>query len=150
MLQSLKNIFSGDQSINLEDNNNEIDILSGLMIEAANTDGKITQEELNKISHSLINTFKEDPKIVEESLTKAYENKDNSKSLYFYTSKLNKSYSDEKKIKLIEVLWEVILSDNEIHDFETNLIRRLAGLMYISDVECGNAKIRAGKKVLIK
>ena len=93
MLQSLKNIFAGDQILNTET-----------------------------------------------------ENKDNSKSLYFYTSKLNKSYSNENKIKLIEVLWEIILADNEIHDFETNLIRRLAGLLYISDVECGNAKIRAGKK----
>ena len=147
MLKSLKNIFSNDQSINSQEENREIDILSGLMIEAANTDGKITQEELNKISISLINIFKEEPKIVEESLTKAFENKDNSRSLYFYTSKLNKSYSDEKKIKLIEVLWEIILSDNEIHDFETNLIRRLAGLLYISDVECGNAKKRATKKV---
>ena len=146
MLQSIKNIFLAEQSIDLRNENNEIDILSGLMIEAANTDGKITQEEINKISHSLITIFKEDPKIVEESLTKAFENKDNSRSLYYYTSKLNKSYSDEKKIKLIEVLWEVILSDNEIHDFETNLIRRLAGLLYISDVECGNAKIRAGQK----
>ena len=147
MLQSLKNIFSSDQNINSENESKEIDILSGLMIEAANTDGKITQEELNKISNSLINIFKEDPKTVEESLTKAFENKDNSNSLYFYTSKLNKFYSDEKKIKLIEVLWEIILSDNEIHDFETNLIRRLAGLLYISDVECGKAKIRAGEKV---
>ena len=146
MFQSLKNIFVGDQDINLENENNEIDILCGLMIEAANTDGKVTQEELNKISYSLINIFKEDPKIVEQSLTKAFENKDNSRSLYFYTSKINKSYTDEKKIKLIEVLWEIILADNEIHDFETNLIRRLAGLLYISDVECGNAKIRAGNK----
>ena len=146
MLQSLKNIFAGEQSLNADIENKEIDILSGLMIEAANTDGEITQEELNKISHSLINIFKEDPKVVEASLTKAFENKDNSKSLYFYTSKLNKSYSNENKIKLIEVLWEIILADNEIHDFETNLIRRLAGLLYISDVECGNAKIRAGKK----
>ncbi len=147
MLQSLKNIFSGDQTLRSETENKEIDILSGLMIEAANTDGEITQEELNKISYSLINIFKEDPKVVEVSLTKAFENKDNSKSLYYYTSKLNKSYSNENKIKLIEVLWEIILADNEIHDFETNLIRRLAGLLYISDVECGNAKIRAGKKV---
>ena len=145
MLQSLKNIFAGDQILNTEKENSEIDILSGLMIEAANTDGEVTQEELNKISHSLINVFKEDPKAVEVSLTKAFENKDNSKSLYYYTSKLNKSYSNENKIKLIEVLWEIILADNEIHDFETNLIRRLAGLLYISDVECGNAKIRAGK-----
>ena len=146
MLQSIKNIFAGDQILNAESENKEIDILSGLMIEAANTDGEVTQEELNKISHSLINVFKEDPKVVEVSLTKAFENKDNSKSLYFYTSKLNKSYSNENKIKLIEVLWEIILADNEIHDFETNLIRRLAGLLYISDVECGNAKIRADKK----
>ena len=146
MFQSLKNIFSGDKENNQVKENNEIDILCGLMIEAANTDGKITQEELNKISYSLINVFKEEPKIVEESLVKAFENKDNSKSLYFYTSKINKSYEDEKKIQLIEVLWEIILADNELHDFETNLIRRLAGLLYISDVECGNAKIRAGNK----
>jgi uncharacterized tellurite resistance protein B-like protein len=146
LLQSLKNIFASDQILNAETENTEIDILSGLMIEAANTDGEVTQVELNKISHSLINIFKEDPKAVEVSLTKAFENKDNSKSLYYYTSKLNKSYSNENKIKLIEVLWEIILADNEIHDFETNLIRRLAGLLYISDVECGNAKIRAGKK----
>jgi len=147
LLKSLKNIFAGDQILNTETNNTEIDILSGLMIEAANTDGEITQEELNKISHSLINIFKEDPKAVEISLTKAFENKDNTKSLHFYTSKLNKSFSNENKIKLIEVLWGIILADNEIHDFETNLIRRLAGLLYISDVECGNAKIRAGEKV---
>ena len=146
LFQSLKNIFSADQNINLKNENNEIDILCGLMIEAANTDGKITQEELNKISNSLINVFKEDPKIVEETLNKAFENKDNSKSLYFYTSKLNKSYTDDQKIQLLEVLWEIILADNELHDFEANLIRRLAGLLYISDVECGNAKIRAGKK----
>ena len=145
MLQSLKNIFASDQILNAEKENTEIDILTGLMIEAANTDGKVTQDELNKISHSLINVFKEDPKAVEVSLTKAFENKDNSRSLYYYTSKLNKSYSNENKIKLIEVLWEIILADNEIHDFETNLIRRLAGLLYISDVECGNAKIRAKK-----
>ena len=148
MLQSLKNIFASNdlkQDIEIK----EIDILSGLMIEAANTDGNISQDELNKISISLINIFKEDPKDVELSLSKAFKNKDNSKSLYFYTSRLNKIFSEEKKIMLIEVLWEVILSDNEIHDFENNLIRRLAGLFYISDVECGNAKIRASEKVTI-
>ena len=149
MLQSLKNIFS-NSDITQEKTNEDIDILSGLMIEAANSDGDITQDEINKISDSLINIFKEDPQIVEESLSGALENKDNALSLYFYTSKLNKSFSYEKKILLIEVLWEVILSDNKIHDFETNLIRRLAGLLYISDVECGNAKKRASKKINTK
>ncbi len=146
MLQSLKSIFSNSDTTE-EERNEDIDILSGLMIEAAYTDGIISQDEINKISSSLINIFKEDPHLVEKSLSRALENKDNSLSLYFYTSKLNKSFSDEKKVLLIEVLWEVILSDNKVHDFETNLIRRLAGLLYISDVECGNAKKRASKKI---
>ena len=149
MLQSLKKIFTNKDNTNFQTENREIDILAGLMVEAANTDGLVTQEELDKISFSLVNVFKEDPKLVEESLKAAFDNKDNSKSLYFYTSKLNKIFSDDEKIKLIEVLWEIILSDNELHDFESNLIRRLAGLLYISDVECGKAKIRVSKKVHI-
>ena len=146
MFQSLKNIFANNEK-DKEQDTGEIDILAGLMIEAANTDGKVTEEEIDKISFSLINLFKEEPKFVEESLSKAINDKDNSRSLFYYTSKLNKSYSHEKKILLIEVLWEVILSDSEVHDFESNLIRRLAGLLYVSDVECGNAKKRAEEKV---
>ncbi len=148
MFQSLKNIFASNENDQEDQNTHtDIDILAGLMVEAANTDGNVTQDEVNKISISLINVFREDPKLVEDSLTKAFNNKDNSLSLYYYTSKLNKSFSDEKKILLIEVLWEIILSDNEIHDYESNLIRRLAGLLYVSDVECGNAKKRANLKV---
>ena len=148
MFQSLKNIFASNENDQEDQNTHtDIDILAGLMVEAANTDGNVTQDEVNKISISLINVFREDPKLVEDSLTKAFNNKDNSLSLYYYTSKLNKSFSDEKKILLIEVLWEIILSDNEIHDYESSLIRRLAGLLYVSDVECGNAKKRANLKV---
>ena len=147
MLQSLRNIFSNNINKNKEDYNKDIDILAGLMIEAANTDGNISQDEVNKISLSLINIFKEEPKEVEMALSRALDDKDNSRSLHYYTSKLNKSFSHEKKLLLIEVLWEVILSDNEIHDFESNLLRRLAGLLYISDIECGNAKKRANYKI---
>ena len=49
MLQSLKNIFANKDVSQVEENN-EIDILVGLLVEAANTDGNITQDELNKIS----------------------------------------------------------------------------------------------------
>ena len=147
MLQSLRNIFSNNINEDKDDDNNDIDILAGLMIEAANTDGNISNDEVDKISLSLINVFKEDPKQVQLAISRALDDKDNSRSLHFYTSKLNKSFSHEKKLLLIEVLWEVILSDNEIHYFESNLLRRLAGLLYISDIECGNAKKRANNKV---
>ena len=149
MLQSLKKIFSNETSQNQELKNKDIDILAGILIEAANTDGKVTQDEINQISYSLINVFKEDSEEVERVLSKALDDKDNSRSLFYYTSKLNKSFSYERKILLIEVLWEVILSDDEVHDFESNLLRRLAGLLYVSDIDCGNAKKRAKEKLKI-
>ena len=144
MLSLLKNILNSQNSQEDKNNNNkDLELLCGLMIEAAYSDGNIDSSELNKIKLSLINIFSEDPKEVNLVLEKAERNKNNSKSLHHYTSFINKNFDDKKKILLIEALWEIVLSDGQIHDFESNLIRRLAGLLYISDVDSGNAKKRA-------
>ena len=145
MFNLLKNILNSPNS--LEDNNKDLELLCGLMIEAAYTDGKIDTSELNKIKISLINIFSEDPKKVDLVIEKAEENKNNSKSLHHYTSFINKNFDHKKKILLIEVLWEIVLSDGQVHDFESNLIRRLAGLLYISDLDSGNARKRALDKI---
>ena len=129
-----------------EDNKN-LELLCGLMIEAAYTDGQIDNTELNKIKTSLINVFNEDSNDVEQVITQAVENKNNSKSLHHYTSYINKNFDENKKLLLIEALWEIVLSDGKIHDYESNLIRRLAGLLYISDVNSGNAKQKALDKL---
>jgi len=91
----------------------------------------------------LVNVFDEDPKEINVVLEEALKNKNNSKSLHYYTSFINKNFDQDKKLLLIETLWEIVLSDGEIHDFESNLLRRLAGLLYISDVNAGNARKRA-------
>ena len=143
MLNLLKNILNSQNSQEDDNSNKELELLCGLMIEAAYTDGKIEISELNKIKLSLINIFSEDPKEVNLVLKKAEKNKNNSKSLHHYTSFINKNFDNIKKTLLIESLWEIVLSDGEVHDFESNLIRRLAGLLYISDVDSGNAKKRA-------
>ena len=142
MLSLLKNILNSQNS--QEDNSNkDLELLCGLMIEAAYTDGQIDKYELNKIKLSLIDVFEADPNEVDLVVKAALNNKDNTKSLHYYTSFINKNFTDEKKLHLIEALWEIVLSDGEIHDFESNLIRRLAGLLYISDVNSGNARKRA-------
>ncbi len=145
MINLLKNFFKNNA---VEDNitDQNLELLCGLMIEAANSDGQLQQIEIDKINSALINIFKEDPKEVKKILEKAIENRNNSKSLFYYTSRINKKYSETKKILLIEILWEIVLSDGEIHDYETSLIRRLSGLLYISDVNSGNAR----KKILDK
>lgn len=142
MFNSLKKIFQQNEEISQE-HDNELNLLCGLMIEAANIDGKIDIKEVNKISKVLIDIFNEDPKLVELELKKCLNELDDHKSLHSFTSKINKSFADEKKLLLLEILWEIILEDGKLHDFESNLIRRLAGLLYISDTDCGNAKKKA-------
>ena len=147
MIKLLKDILSNNTSEEDKKDTDNLELLSGLMIEAAYTDGQIDEIETNRIKLSLINVFEEDPKEVDSILQDALKNKNNSKSLHHYTSLINKNFSNDKKLLLIESLWEIVLSDGEIHDYESNLIRRLAGLLYISDVDSGNAKKRALDKI---
>ncbi len=147
MINLLKNILSNKNSKEEKEDNKGLELLCGLMIEAAYTDGQIDKYELNKIKLSLIDVFEADPNEVDLVVKAALNNKDNTKSLHYYTSFINKNFTDEKKLHLIEALWEIVLSDGEIHDFESNLIRRLAGLLYISDVNSGNARKRALDKI---
>ena len=148
MLKSLKNIFQFSQKDSSENQlNEELNLLCGLMVEAALIDGKIDQEEINKIKNTIIHIFNEDSVEVDIVLKKCLKEINEPKSLHAFTSKINKLFSDEKKILLIETLWEIVLEDKNIHEFEANLIRRLAGLLYISDVNSGNAKKRALSKL---
>ena len=146
MINILKKILNNQNSNENNEESKNLELLSGLMIEAAYTDGKVDEIELNKIKFSLINVFNEDPEEVEIVIKEALKNKNNSRSLHNYTSFINKNFDDDKKLLLIEALWEIVLSDGEIHEFESNLIRRLAGLLYISDVNSGNARKRALNK----
>ncbi len=142
MINSLKNFFtkpSDEEDNNIED----LYLLCGLMVEAANVDGFVDEKEVSKISTTLIEIFKEDSSKVKQELDKCLAELNENKSLHFFTSKINKSFSEEKKITLIEVLWQIILEDGMVHDYESNLIRRLAGLLYISDYECGKARKKA-------
>ena len=148
MINLLKNIFSTQTPDEELDDIKKLELLCGLMIEAAYTDGQIDNSELNKIKFSLINVFEEEPDNVNIVLEKALKNRNNSKSLHHYTSFINKNFTNDKKLLLIEALWEIILSDGQVHDYESNLLRRLAGLLYISDVNSGNARKRALNKIL--
>ncbi len=146
MINLLKNILNNQNSNKANENNRNLELLCGLMIEAAYTDGQIDESEINKIKLSLSDVFNENPDEIESVLNEAIKNKNNSKSLHHYTSFINKNFNDEKKLLLIEALWTIVLSDGKVHDFESNLIRRLAGLLYISDVDSGNARKRALNK----
>ena len=110
MFKSLKNILNQKNKNILTEDYDYLSLLCGLMIEAANADGEISDLEIKKISNILVDSFKENPSDVKIKLDEAIANSNNSNSLFYYTSKFNKEYNYQKKILLIEKMWEVILS----------------------------------------
>ena len=74
-------------------------------------------------------------------LKKAEEIENNSNQLLNYTN-IIKENSLEIKKNIIEHLWKVIISDNTVDQYESNLMRRICGLIYFSDKECAEIKLK--------
>ena len=141
MIESLLKIFNNKKTeTNFEQKKDDLMIVGGILVEAASIDGEIAHIEISKIKDSLNNFFGANEEESEDIVNKCLDKVDEPNSFHYFTSKINKDFDYDKKIKLLEILWEIILSDGMIHDYESNLIRRIAGLLYVSDIDCGNAK----------
>jgi len=68
---------------------------------------------------------------------------ESSTDLYHWTSKINAQFSEEHKLQLMELLWRVVDADGTVTDYEASLLRRIAGLIYVSDKESALARQRA-------
>ena len=80
-------------------------------------------------------------------MKKANEIEENSNQILDFTREV-KSLENEKKIKIIETLWKIIYSNKDADIFETNLMRRLGGLLYIDNKTLGDIKEKIKKNIL--
>ena len=129
---------------NKKENNFLVNICA-LLIHTAKIDEKYTDKEEEIIKKTLIelgtnkdniaNTIK-DAKIIEE----------NSIQILDFTKEV-KNLSEQDKIKIVEALWSIIYSDKDADLYETNLMRRLAGLLYIDNKTMGDIKDKFKKKI---
>ena len=62
--------------------------------------------------------------------------------VYGFARRVKDAFEHDERVQMIEMLWEVVYADGEIHDHEANLLRRVAGLIYVSDRESGDARKR--------
>ena len=60
---------------------------------------------------------------------------------------MNDNFTPEQRIELMEMLWEVVYADNEVHEFEVNLLRRVGGLIYVSDRDRALARQRVAQRL---
>ena len=63
-------------------------------------------------------------------------------NLIGFTRVIKDNYSQQERIELIEMIWEVVYADGVLHDYEDSLLRRIAGLIYVSDRDRGEARKR--------
>ncbi len=123
---------------------NEIIGIAALLIHAAKID-EIYSENEKKIVKDFIQNNLNDDSILKEIITEAEKLESNSNQLLNYT-KIIKDSSSEAKSEIIEQLWKILISDNKVDQYESNLMRRICGLIYFSDKECGEIKMRLLKK----
>ena len=127
-------------------NNNFLTKVSALLIHAAKIDQDYTNLEKKIIEQTIINLgAKEDD--LEFIMKKANEIEENSNQILDFTKEV-KSLENEKKIKIIETLWKIIYSNKDADIFETNLMRRLGGLLYIDNKTLGDIKEKIKKNIL--
>ena len=112
--------------------------ISALLVHAANIDETYTNHEKNLVKDFIKSYLKDDD--ASEILKKAEDIENNSNQLLNYTNIIKQNSNDIKK-DIIEHLWKVIISDNSVDQYEANLMRRICGLIYFSDKECGEIKL---------
>ena len=113
--------------------------ISALLVHAANIDENYSDHEKELVKEFIKSYLKEENS--DEILKKAEEIEKNSNQLLNYTNIIKQSSLEIKK-DIIEHLWKVLISDNTVDQYESNLMRRICGLIYFSDKECAEIKLK--------
>ena len=128
-----------------ENNNNEKYILVGaLLVHAAKIDNNYTEAEKEIIKKAIVTLDSTNSTEVEKILKKAEEKEQESNQIVEFTKEIKK-HAIEFRLKIIEILWKIVYSDGTNDIYESNLIRRVCGLLYVSDKESGIIKLKIKK-----
>lgn len=114
-----------------------------LMVEAATLDGSFDVAERHRLLDLLAKRFELAPDQAELLLAEAQTAQDRAVALEGMTRTIKNALDHDQRVEVLEMLWEVVYADGQLHDYEANLLRRLAGLVYVSDQEAGAARKRA-------
>ena len=118
--------------------------VAALLIHAAKIDENFSSVEENIIKQTLL-MIGANNNDVERIIKTAQKIEENSNQILDFTKEV-KNMNEENKIKIIETLWKIIYSNKVADDYETNLMRRLAGLLYIDNKIMGDIKERIKKR----
>ena len=125
-------------------NNNQLIKIAALMIHAGKIDENFSKQEEMIIKQALLK-MGANKENIQEIIEQSKVIEENANQILDFTKEV-KMMDEEKKIEIIETLWRIIYSNKDADIYETNLMRRLAGLMYIDSVTMGDIKNKIKKE----
>ena len=129
------NFFKKDSKESIE---NPLTKIAALLIHVAKIDENYTEKEKNLIKKAIIELGSKNES-VDDILIKAEETEKNSNQILDFTKEV-KNMNEDSKIKIVEVLWNIIYSDGSADIYENSLMRRLTGLLYLDTKIVGDLK----------
>ncbi len=113
-----------------------------LLIRAATSDALFAAKEREAIARIAAEAFHLSPEEVDRLIATAEGEEAETMDLFRWTQAIKQTYDEDERIGLIEKMWEVVYADGTLDDYEANLLRRVAGLIYVPDRESGRARQR--------
>ena len=132
--------FLKNKNKNKNDMDNSLIKITALLIHAAKIDENYTEKEREIIRKAIVELDSKD-KNIDEVLINAEKIEKNSNQILDFTKEV-KNMNEDSKIKIIEVLWKIVYSDNNPDMYENSLMRRLSGLLYLDPKIVGDTKKR--------
>jgi uncharacterized tellurite resistance protein B-like protein len=115
---------------------------AALMVEAAAMDAKFDAAERARIGELIRDRFALGADEAADLIAEAERAASTSVAWHGFTRAIKDGFDHTERVQLIEMLWEVAYADGELHDYEASLLRRVAGLLYVSDRDSGEARKR--------
>ena len=135
----MKNIFFNKK--NNSNNSEDVVLITALLVHAAKMDENYTIDEKKIIEKALSQLTKKNSDEISQIITLAEKKESEANHILNFTKEIKKKDINFRK-EIINVLWQIILSDGKSDMYESNLIRRVCGLLYISDKESGEIKLK--------
>lgn len=120
---------------------------AALLVEAAMADGSMAATERDSIGRLLRQRFDLSDAAAEALFQEAWRRQQAEAQLFPFVRVIVDRSSEAQRIELLEMLWEVAYADGHLHDYESSLVRQVAGLLYVSDQSSGLARQRALAKL---
>ena len=117
--------------------------VAALLVEVLRADYDVAPQERQQVVVSVSRLLGLDATVSAALVAEAERHIDRSHDLYQFTSQLNRAWTEEEKLRLLEALWRVAAADDTVHKYEEHLIRRVADLLHVPHSGFIRAKLRA-------